>query len=124
MTDVAFYHRSAALSVRALQRFGEPATMQRSTGHSDYDPETGTASASGAQSWPCIALMADYETRDIDGALIQASDRLLLVAPDIAEAPKPGDVFELTSGRVTAIRVKPLAPGGIVVLYEVQVRGE
>lgn len=124
MTDTAFYQRIRSLPSRLLPRFGAPSVMHRNAGHSLYNPETGMVEGGSAQSWPCIALIEDYSAHDIDGTLIQASDRRLIVAPDIAEAPQPGDVFELASERVTAIRVNPLAPGGVVVLYEVQVRGE
>lgn len=124
MMDTAFYQRSAATASRLLSRFGAPAVMHRSAGQGHYNPETGAVEGGNAQSWPCVVLIEDYSAQDIDGTLIQASDRRLSVAPGIAEIPKPGDVFDLPSGRVTAVRVMPLAPAGIAALYEVQARGE
>ncbi|MDR2213952.1 MAG: hypothetical protein LBE21_10060 [Pseudomonadales bacterium] len=122
MTDKFNYAKTAATAARLIGRFGAAATLRRNSG-SQYDPSTGTAVPSWAE-YPCTVAEVNYEAKDIDGTLIQASDRRLLVAPDVSQAPRTGDVFRLASGaEVTVINVKATAPAGKTVLYDVQVRG-
>ena len=117
------YARTASSAVKLLTKFGAAATLRRKTGESQYDPVTATV----APSWvelPCTVAMVNYSIKDIDGTLIQASDRRLLVAPDVKEAPQTGDVFVVNGVELTVIRSTPTAPAGKVVLYDVQVRGK
>ena len=122
MTDTAFYVSKTALATRMLVRFGQAATLQRkATG--PYDPMTGTASET-VTPYPCLAFVENYSVRDLGGTVIQASDRRVYLAPDVAVVPKPGDTLVIDGADLTAINVKPVSPAGTVVLFEVQARGQ
>lgn len=66
-----------------------------------------------------IALQSRFDAKEIDGTLIQASDKLYLVAggADISLAKRliDGADYEV-------VRVETVKPGPVVVLYKVQVR--
>jgi len=116
------YSRPAATAKRLLTRFGAAATMRVKSGEK-YDPETASMAATWAD-YPCTVAVLDYSLKDLAGTLVQAGDRRLLVAPDVAQAPQVGSVFVLPDGAsVSAVRVSTLAPAGTVVLYDVQARG-
>jgi len=117
------YARTAASAVKLLTKFGAAATLRRKTGEAQYDPATATVVPSWVE-LPCTVAMVNYSIKDIDGTLIQASDRRLLVAPDVKEAPQTGDVFVVNGVELMVIRSTPTAPAGKVVLYDVQVRGK
>ncbi len=75
-------------------------------------------------------LIEDYTARDIDGSLIQVGDRKLLVPVlDSTAATLPRldeeDKVEIRYGDKVwnPIRIAPLMPAGIPVLYTIQVRG-
>jgi hypothetical protein len=109
-------------AVEAIQEAGQSATMRRQF-EAQYDPATATVTPLFAD-YACTLVDVAYSANDIDGTLIRASDRRLLVAPDIDQAPQSGDVFTLSDGALlTAINVKTTAPAGVPVLFEVQARG-
>ena len=117
------YARTAASAVKLLTKFGAASTLRRKTGEAQYDPATATVVPSWVE-LPCTVAMVNYFIKDIDGTLIQASDRRLLVAPDVKEVPQTGDVFVVNGVELTVIHSTPTAPAGKVVLYDVQVRGK
>jgi len=117
------YAKTVASVIRMLAKFGSDARMISQTG-AKYNPATSTVEATFSE-YPCTAALVDYTSQDIDGTLIQASDRRLLVAPDVEQAPQTGDVFRLAGGaELTVIRVTTTAPAGTVVLYDIQARGQ
>ncbi|MDR0275928.1 MAG: hypothetical protein LBI48_11445 [Burkholderiaceae bacterium] len=116
------YARTAASAVRLIGKFGASAMLRRKSG-AQYDPATSSV-VDTWQEWPCTVAVVDYTAKDIDGTLILAGDRRLLVAPDIATVPKAGDVFVFQDWMTTVIRVKTTAPAGTAVLHDVQARGQ
>ena len=116
------YARPAATAKRLLTRFGQVVTVKRTT-PSEYDPATGTVTG-GTIGYSCSGAVMNYASRDIDGTLVQRGDVRVLLAPDAAFEPKPGDTVTLADATVlTVINAQATKPAGSPVRYEVQARG-
>lgn len=113
------YTAGAATSLRLLERFGAAATLKRTTAGA-YNPATGTAAETVAELDTTAAVLA-YPQRYIDGTLIRHGDRRALCAAGVE--PKQGDALAWQGRDLTIIAVRPVAPAGVAVLYEAQVRG-
>jgi len=113
------YPRTAATALRLLQRFGAVATLKRSS-VAAYDPSTGTA-AETPTSLSTTACVFDYPQKYVDGTLILVGDKQAYLSAE--QLPKQGDVLAWQSVDYTVITVKAIAPAGVAVLYEVQLRG-
>lgn len=113
------YANTAATATRLLTRFGAAATIKRTTVGA-YDPETGTAPVTVTSLTTTAAVFA-FDQKYIDGTLILEGDQRAYLAP--AQQPKQGDLLNWQSRDYNVIAVKPLAPAGVVVLYEAQLRG-
>lgn len=118
------YPKTAATATRLLQRFGAPAQIEQQ-GNGDYDPGTGGAGSEDAASDDTTvnttAAVFAYEQKYIDGTLVLQGDQQAFCAPSVA--PVQGDGFVWQGKRHTVVSVKPVAPAGVPVLYEVQIRG-
>ena len=114
------YAETAATAAELLAEFGAMVTLTRITPGA-YDPASGevvntevTHTASGVK--------LDYEQRLIDGTNILQGDQRVYLDPLISEAPKAGDKLTVGVGVFSVVKSRPLAPAGIVVLHDVQVR--
>lgn len=63
----------------------------------DYDPNTGVVDQTETP-YVVTAVFDKYETDRIDGTIIQAEDRLVLIKPIDAFKPKIGDTIEDPEG--------------------------
>lgn len=117
------YASLASDASEMLEEFGQAITVTRPGTGGAYDPETGTVTGGTAQTFPGFGVVLDYQQREIDGTLIQQGDRRVYIAPDIGVTPKTGDTVTLMDGAVVRVMAsRPLAPAGVVVLLDVQVR--
>lgn len=115
------YAKAAATAARLLARYGQPITVTEAL-PGTYDPDTGTTTPGGAQIWAPNAVKLDYESKEIDGTNILVSDQRVLMQALTGLNPKP-DAKLTIGGEVWRVVVaKPLAPAGVVVLLDVQVR--
>ncbi|WP_146617680.1 hypothetical protein [Rhodoplanes serenus] len=115
------YARSRATADRLIARFGQSGAIRRA-GAPSGDPWNPTAGESTDH--PCALVVLAYDTREIDGTLIRSSDRKVLVAAGgLAVEPTAADRIVIGGTALEIVRVAPLAPGGTVVLYEIQARG-
>jgi len=89
--------------------------------------ETGDAHNPGrgaATSHSCYVVAMDYREAQIDGTLIQRGDRRFMVSPEgLSASPEPGDGFTVDGVSWHIVDVMPVAPGGSVIYWKVQVRG-
>jgi len=116
------YARPLASANRLIAKFGQLGAIRRAgepTGP-DYDPTPGVDVDHDAH----MAVL-DYDSRDVDGTRILATDKYVLVAVGTLpiEIGLSDKVVE-ADGTVYSIvpPLKPLSPAGTVVLYEIQAR--
>lgn len=114
------YTETAEAAAEALAEFGALVTLTRIT-QGAYDPSTGAATQSEV-SHVANGIKLDYEQRHIDGAIILQGDQRVYLDPLITEAPQAGDTLTIGAEVFRVIRSRPLAPAGVVVLHDVQVR--
>lgn len=116
------YARPKATADRLIERYGQLGAIRRTgtpTGP-DYDPTPGAD-----VDHPARFAMLDYETAEIDGTRVLATDKkALLAVGSLAITPALDDKLVEADGTVYKIipPLKPLSPAGTVVMYEIQCR--
>lgn len=117
---MSFYSETAADATEAIREFGQAVTITHVVTGA-YDPATGlVSSTSTVQSGFAVELA--YSSSEIDGTLILRGDKKLLLSISGMTAIAVEDTCTV-GGVVYVIKnVKPLSPGGIVLLYELQLR--
>jgi len=113
------YSRTALTSARLLVRFGAPCTLRRQSGTA-YDPNTSTNVPTYTDTAATAAVFA-YPQGYVNGTDILQGDQRALMPPAIA--PVQGDRLAWQGKEYAVISVKPVAPAGVAVLYEAQLRG-
>lgn len=117
------YAATAATADRLIKRFGTSATLRRTISDAAaYDPATGTVAAPAAVDTVCSAVVIDYDQKMIDGTLIRAGDKRVYMSVIGVGLPLAADLFVWQTVTYTVMTVKPLAPAGVGVLYEIQAR--
>ncbi len=117
---MSFYDPFAATGVRLLAKVGASATLSRNT-PGVYDPATSTV-ARTLTSETVTAAVFPIADRFVDGSNILSTDQRALISASAALAPRAGDVLTWNGAALSVVRVKTLAPGQVVCLYECQVR--
>lgn len=119
---MAFDYADLALTADELLReFGAPATLTRPA-DGTYNPATGTTSQPEPIVTSLIAVVFDYEQKFIDGTLIRAGDKNAFLPAIGVDLPLQGDVLNWQGTEYKVIACTPLAPAGVDLLYELQVR--
>ena len=107
-------------ALETIREDGQPVTLtQVVTGA--YDPDTGTSSTTETNH-NGFGVALYYSQNMIDNSNILMSDQRVYINPQLGATPKPGDKLTFGGVSYTVITSKPLAPAGIVLLHEVQVR--
>lgn len=112
------YASSQATAERLIESFGQSASIRRValSGDSWAPTQTNTDHA-------CTVVVLDYSHAERAGTSVQSKDRKVLVSTDgLSIEPTPADKFILGAVVYEIVTVKPLNPGGTVVLYELQAR--
>lgn len=116
------YPAKRDMSDRLLTKFGQAVAVRRtsSTGP-EWDPTVTTAD------YTTLAAILDYNSRQIDGTNILVTDRRALVAAGPLTALgitsiAPPDSIVVGGVAVPVVRVMPLNPAGVVVMYDCQLR--
>lgn len=115
------YAKSVATALRLLTSFGATVTVTRETPGA-YDPDTGTNGAGTTETWTPKGVKLEYSQREIDGTNILASDQRIYMSAAAGLDPKPGDAVTLADGVWRVVKSRTLAPAGVAVLLDVQVR--
>lgn len=115
------YAKTATTADRLLKRFGARVEMSR-TVPGAYDPATGGPGAGTTTTQTVTAAVFDYAQRYIDGTRILAGDRQCYLSAVGIFEPLQGDRFTWDSKSMVVVAAKNLAPAGLAVLYELQVR--
>lgn len=124
------YAEMAATAQELLLEFGGPVTV-RQVVTGEYDPELGEAPTTTVDN-DGIGALFDYSAQsaglaNLAGSVIETGDKQLYLAPELAAGgpmiePKPADLVLALGATWRVVTVKPLAPAGIVLLFELQLR--
>lgn len=113
------YLASRDTASRLIAQFGRQMTIRKQV--------VGKYSAGRApvreQPYQATGVSLDYSQREIDGTRIRIGDRRVLLAVGGFSAPNTGDEIEIGCSLHRIVDMRPLDPGGTVVLYDLQVRG-
>jgi len=124
---MTFYARLQATVNRLLKGKGQSLTLTKVTAGT-YNPATGGFTGAGTSTQTAYGAIFDYGTKQIDGTLIKAGDKQLLLSAfntDGAALTDPvlGDTVSI--GGVVYTLVEPLKevnPAGTVVMFDCNVR--
>lgn len=119
------YQDDADTAAELLEEFGQSITLTSKTSGA-YSTSTGAAAVT-TDTQTVNAVSLDYGSRDIDGTLIKAGDKRLLMAPqttagDDLTAPVVDDTVTVGSTVYTIKGIKTLSPAGTVVLFDCNIR--
>ena len=113
------YSKSVATAQRLIARFGQTATLTQTvnTGTAYNPTQTDT-------NHTIKAVTIDWSNNEIDGTLIKATDRKIIISTDgLTVTPAIGDKITVGSDVLRLVEpFKHLNPGGTVVLYETNAR--
>lgn len=98
-------------------------TLNRVTGGS-YDPATGTITGGSSSAIACRFAQVSYQQSQFPDTLIEAGDRVILVAATtIGVVPNPdGDTFTADGEVWAIIAVEPIQTGDLDAAYELLLR--
>lgn len=108
-------------AARMLTKFGGPLTVKR-TVMGAYNPATGVAATTTTTS-TVNGLVLDFAHRQIDGAIIKAGDRRVLLAGNELAFTLDPTTDRIVLGGVDHVIVHVNSPVNEPVLVDVQVRG-
>jgi hypothetical protein len=117
MPDYAAIRSRAA---KSIQRAGAPAVIRRSatSGTTPWNPGAATT-----QDYDVYAAIVDYEIREIDGTNIRRTDQKAIISAEGLEIEiGTNDVLVMGEKSYNIISAQPLAPAGLIVIYQAQVR--
>lgn len=114
-----FYANLAATALRLLTKYGQTVTVTRDV-VGTVDPITGAGTPGTPVTFTGKAAIFDYNVSLIDGVMIQASDKRMVI--ESTNEPQTSDVVTTATGDFTVVAVNPLSPAGTVVKYDVQIR--
>ncbi len=124
---MTFYTRLQNTAQKLLKGKGQSLTLTKITAGT-YNPATGGFTGAGTSTQTAYGAVFDYGAKQIDGTLIKAGDKQLLLSAFKTDgaaltAPVLGDTVSI--GGVTYTLVEPLktvGPAGITVIYEANIR--
>jgi len=116
----AFYNKMATTARNLINRFGQAVVLERITGQT-IDPVTGKITQGEDNSKTTRGLLTNYDTNEIDGTLILATDKKLIidssVKPLITDRPKISGEY---AGSI--VHIKESNPAGVPLVYFLQMR--
>lgn len=116
-----------------LKKFGTPGVLRRKAkGEGSGDPWDPVKDV--ITDYPISALIQEFSEHMINGTTILYGDRLLMAGAEslvtagniVPTAATDKVILTLSEGReieYAIVNVKPMSPGGVDILYELQVRG-
>lgn len=116
------YTAAEATAHRLIANFGQAATLRlmTTTGGSAFDPTSGTQTTTN---YSVTLVETDYTRAEIAGGLVERGDKKLLLSTDgLTVTPALSDKIVMNSVVYAIIDIKPINPGGTVLLYEIQAR--
>ncbi len=115
------YTRPRATAERLLERFGQSASLI-TQGVATGSPTNPTLGADAEQAVTVVETEFTYQERQ--GTMIQESDRKFTMSTaGVTTAPTTQDKLSVAGVTLSIVVVKPLAPGGVALPWEVHCRG-
>lgn len=114
------YLKAQQTASRLIARFGAPLSLSVTTPGA-YDPDTGLAGGT-TQAWSPQAVRMDYSADEIDGTNIKRGDQRIYMQHIAGMSIPPGAKLTIGAEQWMVIESRPLAPAGVVVFHDVQVR--
>ena len=115
------YTKVRRTSDSLIAKFGTTVYIRRidiNSESSPWDP-----AQTGYTDYESTALITGYEESSVDGTLIKNDDKkVLLSAQGLDITPDYSDKLIYGTQEYEIRNISPLAPGGTVVLYELQIR--
>ncbi|MGL5002489.1 MAG: hypothetical protein ACRDAM_06080 [Casimicrobium sp.] len=117
------YAAKAKNAERLIAKFGRAETLRRTIAETGaYSAATSQVTPPTLQSYPCKLIAFDYKKSFIDGTLIRQGDKQGYMSAPNVPLPLAGDTATWNGSELSVVAVKDLAPAGVSVLYEVQLR--
>lgn len=121
-----FYAKMRATADRILRGKGQAITLTRQSSGT-YSPSSGTATVTTTTTQSGYGAVFEYIDRNIDGTLIKAGDKQLLLsavnsAGTALTSPVLNDTVTIGGTAYTITRIKPLSPAGTTCLFECNLR--
>lgn len=114
------YNKIAKTALKLIAKFGSTQKIRRTALTQTNPWETPTTSDTD---YTCEAVITSYNSREIDGVNILATDRRAVVpAAGLAIVPVSTDRLIVDSVTYTIASVKHIKPASVVIAYELQVR--
>lgn len=114
------YTRVRGTAERLLERFGQTATLIK-PGEMigpEWNPTPGPATEHS------ITVVDENSLRrDLSGTLIGEGVHSIIVSTSAGVAPSQADRIRMGGREYEIVEVKPLAPGGVVLLWECTIQG-
>lgn len=120
-----FYAKMRATADKILRGKGQAITLTRQSSGT-YSPSSGTATVTTTTQSGYGAVF-EYIDRNIDGTLIKAGDKQLLLsavnaAGTALTSPVLNDTVTIGGTAYTITQIKPLSPAGTTCLFECNLR--
>lgn len=113
------YAATATRVAELIKRAGVPVTLSRAR-PGVYNRRTSSTEDAGTLTTNGSGVRAEFQFSEIDGTRIRRGDVRLYLS--IATPPETGDTITMLGEAWTVIVPRPIQPGAIALLYEVQVR--
>ena len=120
--SASFYNGMKGVALGLLKQFGQSMTLQRVT-PGTYDPATGSKTDT-TEDITVTGAIFDIEDARVNGSTVLRGDKVATIsAKGLDSDPKANaDLLYVGGERHQIVSVKPLAPGGVPVTYDLQVR--
>lgn len=114
------YTRVRATAERLLARFGQAVTLIKQG--AAVGPEWNPTPGPGTEHI-ITAVDENSMRRDLSGTLIGEGVHALIVSTSAGVEPSQADSIRMGGREYEIVEVKPLAPGGVVLLWECTIQG-
>ena len=105
-----------------LRKYGRPMIIRKETAGT-VDEVGGKLTPGTPIDYPCHGVVDRYSVKEIDGTRVRIGDlKVTTTAPEGMAEATPGDHLIIDGVAHQIILPSPLAPGGVIICYEFQVR--
>lgn len=114
------YVRLSQSAERLLRRAGRACTLtKRAKG--TYDASSSRAAQGAPEHFPITCVTLEFNAREVDGTMILAGDlRAYTISKEAV--PAVGDMVTIDGKQWRIEDPRPLNPGGVTLLYDLQLR--